>query len=127
MDVNDMDYKGEEIFLDKPRHLKYTIKGLKIIAKKYGSVVEAFNKMKTMNANFDTETMDDIVMLLHAGLIHEDEDLTIDRVENMLTMNNIPKIFAKIIEAFNGSMPQAEDGGSENTEGETIPALTSIK
>ena len=122
-DVDDLSYEGEQIKLDKLRHIKYTIKGLKLIAKKYGSVVKAFNGMKTLNPEFDTETMDKLVMLLHAGLIHEDANLSTDDVENMLTMGNLPVIFNKIIAAFSGSMPQTvgeetSDGGSESTEGE---------
>ena len=121
MDIDDMSYEGEEIKLDKIRHIKYTIKGLKIIAKKFGSVVKAFKDMETMNQDFDIETMDNLTLLLYAGLVHEDEKLTIDDVENMLTMANLPIAFNKIIIAFNGSTPEPkeDDGGSEGTEGET--------
>jgi len=122
MDKNDFGYEGEEIKLDKIRHIKYTIKGLKIISKKFGSVIEAFDGMKTMNQNFDTETMDNLVLLLHAGLIHEDSNLTVDAVENMLTIGNLPEIFQKIITSFSGSTPKSDtdDGGSEVTEGKSI-------
>ena len=120
MDIDDSSYDGEEIELDKIRHIKYTIKGLKIIARKHGSVVKAFNDMQKMNQDFDVETMDNITLLLHAGLVHEDPKLTIDDVENMLTMVNIPIAFTKIIVAFNGSTPQPsnETEVSETTEGE---------
>ena len=122
MDIDDMGYEGEEIKLGgKVRHIKYTIKGLKIIAKKHGSVVKAFNDMRKMNKDFDVEGMDNITLLLHAGLIHEDPKLTADDVENMLTVDNMFAIFNKIITAFNGSTPEPteDDGGSEGTEGET--------
>ena len=121
MDIDDMGYEGEEIKLDKIRHIKYTIKGLKIIAKKHGSVVKAFNDMQSMNQDFDVETMDNLTLLLHAGLVHEDPKLTQDDVENMLTMANIPIAFTKIITAFNGSTPKPkEDEVSEATKGETL-------
>ena len=122
MDIDDMGYEGEEIKLDKIRHIKYTVKGLKIIAKKFGSVVKAFNDMQKMNQEFDVQTMDNITLLLHAGLVHEDPKLTIDDVENMLTMVNIPIAFTKIIVAFNGSTPEPkENDDKENGEdaGET--------
>ena len=120
MDIDDMGYEGEEIKLDKIRHIKYTIKGLKVIAKKFGSVVKAFNDMQKMNQEFDVQTMDNITLLLHAGLVHEDPKLTIDDVENMLTMANIPIAFTKIIVAFNGSAPEPsnETEVSEIAEGE---------
>jgi len=121
MDVDDMSYEGEPINLDgKIRHIKYAIPGLKIIAKKFGSVVKGFKDMKTMNQDFDEETMDNLTLLLYAGLIHEDAKMTIDTVENMLTITNMPDVFQKIITAFNGSTPQPEENEvSENTEGET--------
>ena len=45
MDINNMDYLGEEIrFGGKTRHVLYAAKGLKMIAAKYGSVIAGFNK-----------------------------------------------------------------------------------
>lgn len=125
-DIDDMSYEGAEIKLDKIRHIKYTIKGLKLIAKKFGSVVKAFDQMKTMDQNFDIETMDNLVLLLHAGLIHEDAKLMADDVENMLTMNSLPTVFNKILEAFTGSMPQPKDGGSEGDPGESLSTSTGL-
>ena len=123
-DVDDLSYEGEPINLDRLRHIKYTIKGLKIIAKKHGSVIKAFNSMKTINQEFDVETMDNLTLLLHAGLVHEDAKLTQDDVENMLTITNMPEAFQGIMKAFNGSTPQPEeDEVSENTEGEQPSTL----
>lgn len=118
MDIDDMSYIGEPIKLDKVRHIKFTIKGLKLIAKKSGSVVKAFNDMQLMNKEFDVEGMDHLVLLLHAGLIHEDPTLTIENVENFLTMGNMTTIFTAIIRAFNGSMPEPAEGGSTDDLGE---------
>jgi hypothetical protein len=120
MDVNDMDYPGEEIKIGgKVRHIKYTIVGLKLIAKKHGSVVAAFNKMNDLNEDFDVDTMDHLVLLLHAGLVHESPELTANDVENMLTMTSLPIVFNKILAAFGGSTPQpTDDGGSEVNPGE---------
>lgn len=118
-DIDDLNYEGEPITLDRLRHIKYTIKGLKIIAKKYGSVVKAFSGMQNMNQDFDVETMDSLTLLLYAGLVHEDAKLTQDDVENMLTIGNMPDAFQKIITSFNGSTPQP----AENNEvsGDTNP------
>jgi len=123
-DKDDLSFQGSEIFLDKPRHIKFTVRGLKLIAKKYGSVVKAFNKLEKMNQEFDVETMDHLVLLLHAGLVHEDAKLTTDDVENLLTMNNLAAVFQKILEAFGGSMPQPEDGGSNDDPGELLSTST---
>jgi hypothetical protein len=124
-DINDMDYPGEEIKLDKIRHIKYTTRGLKLIAKKFGSVVKGFDQMKTMNPDFDTEMMDNLTLLLHAGLIHEDKELTADDVENMLTLDNMTPVFHKILKAFAGSTPQPEeDEVSQDEPGELKLTLT---
>ena len=106
MDRDDLSYEGEEIKLDKIRHIKYTIKGLKLLAKKFGSVAKAFEQMQTMNQKMDVDTMDNLTLLLQAGLIHEDNKLTADDIENWLTIENMPVIFGKIIQAFTGSTPQ---------------------
>jgi len=119
MDIDDMDYLGEEVRLGgKVRHIKFTIVGLKIIAKKHGSVVKAFKEMQTMNPEFDVEGMDHLVFLLHAGLIHEDPTLTIESVENFLGTNNMKIVFAAIIKSFNGSTPEPTEEGSTDDLGE---------
>ena len=119
MDIDDMGYEGEEIKLDKIRHIKYTIKGLKIIAKKHGSVVKAFSDMQKMDGSFTVETMDNLVVLLHAGLIHEDANLSAGDVENILTMNNMGTVFNAIITAFNGSTPEPKGNEVSEDVGET--------
>lgn len=125
-DIDDMDYPGEEIKLDKIRHIKYTIKGLKLLAKKFGSVAKAFEQMQLMNQEFDIETMDNLTLLLHAGLIHEDAKLTVDDVENLLNMDNMTSVFYKIMDAFTGSTPQAtEDEVNQDEPGE--PKSTSTE
>jgi len=119
MDIDDMDYPGEPVKLGgKVRHIKFTIVGLKIIAQKHGSVVKAFKQMQTMNKEFDVEGMDHLVMLLHAGLIHEEPELTIEDAENFLTIRNMKIVFAAIIKSFNGSTPEPAEGGSTDDLGE---------
>jgi len=118
MDIDDLGYIGEEIKIGgKIRHIRYAVVGLKILAKKYGSVVDAFEKMQTMNLRFDEKTMDDLTALLHAGLAHEDESLTPSDVERMLDIGNMKTAFNKILKSFTLSTPDAEEG-SEATAGE---------
>ena len=103
----DLDYEGEEIILGgKARHIRYSIKGLKIITKQIQGMVKAFNGMQTMDASLMAEAMDSMVTLLHAGLIHEDPKLMVGDVEDMLTMNNMPAVFNAVIRAFNSITPQ---------------------
>ena len=125
-DKDDMSYEGEPIQLNgKIRNIKYAVVGLKLLAKKYGSVIDAFDTMKAINPKFDEETMDNLTLLLHAGLIHEDPRLTIDDVEKLLTYNNMLTVFNIIIKAFNGSAPQPkDDGGSTDNAGEPVSTST---
>ena len=123
-DRDAMGYQGEEVQLDKIRHIKFTMRGLKIIAKKFGSVVGALKQMENINPDFDEEGMNHIAMLLQAGLVHEEKELTIDDVENMITFDNMTPIFQVIVRSLGGSIPEPKElGGSEGTEGET-QALT---
>lgn len=119
-DINNMDYAGEEIqFGGKTRHILFAATGLKLIAKKYGSVIDGFNKMRTMDPKFTEETIDDMVMLLQAGLIHEDDTLTPKQIESWLTIQNMNPLFNIMVAAFIMSAPEAKEG-SESNPGETL-------
>lgn len=121
-DIDDMEYQGEEIKMGgKVRHIKYTIKGLKVIAKAYGSVITAFRALQKFNPEFDVEGLDEVTTLLYAGLIHEDSKITVDAVENYLNLSNITDTIEKITVAFNGSM--ATDDEAEDEDG-TEPGET---
>lgn len=117
MDIDDMNYEGEEIKLDKVRHIKYTFKGMKFLAKKYGSVIDAMKKLEEIDHNITAEGIDDLTNLIYAGLIHEDKEITTDSVEDALDFNNIYPVISKITKAFYVSSPQPK-GGSEGTTGE---------
>jgi carbonic anhydrase len=117
MDIDDMEYQGEEIKIGgKTRHIRYAIVGLKLLAQKYGSVVDAFDKMQTMNLKFDEKTMDDLALLLYAGLVHEDEKLTLAAVENMADIGNMRQAFDKILNSFKQSTPEPEEAGKKSGE-----------
>ena len=111
MDIDNFDYKGEPVKLDKERHLKYTIAGMKLLAKKYGSVMEAFRRLQSIDELSEND-LDLIVDIAHAGLIHEDSKLTVAIVENLLDMRNMTGLTLKMIAAFNGSNSD-RDGDSE--------------
>lgn len=111
MDIDNFDYKGETVKLDKERHLKYTIAGMKLLAKKYGSVMEAFRKLQSIGELTDTE-LDLIVDIAHAGLIHEDPKIAVADVSNLLDMRNMTGLTLKMIAAFNGSNSD-RDGDNE--------------
>ena len=118
-DKDDLSYQGEAIKLDKVRHLKFTFRGMKLLAKKYGSVNAAMERISAMDSNMSADALDDLVNLVHAGLVHEDKSLTTEMVEDMLDFSVLYTIGDVILTAFMKSIPEpTADGGSEGTPGE---------
>ena len=113
-DINDFDYQGEEIKLDKIRHLKYTVKGLKILSKEFGSVTEAMAKLEQLNPAIDDETISNIVIFAYAGLLHEDKSITLDQIENMLDFNTLLEVMKTVPYAVLHSMPKPDEVSQDN-------------
>lgn len=108
MDKNDFSFNGEEIKLDKIRHLRLGIKGLKLLSKKFGSVEKAFKQFDKSN-DMDEDFLDILVAFLHACLVHEEQDITIEEVENLIDFPMITETFKKIANTLKGSMPQKNE------------------
>jgi hypothetical protein len=64
------------IKLDKERNLRYSIKSIKHIEQYFGCPVK--------NVDWENLTIDGLIAVIHAGLKHEDKDLTHDQVEDIL-------------------------------------------
>lgn len=82
--------------LDKVRNFRYGMKSLSLIEK----------KLKKPIAQIDMEqlTMEDAATVIWAGLVHEDKDLTPDKVMSLVDeYSNIPAIMAAMSEAFAGA------------------------
>jgi hypothetical protein len=124
-DINDFDYKGEEIKLDKIRHLKYTVKGLKILSSMFGSVTAAMTKLEQFNPEIDDETISNIITFAYAGLIHEDENITLDYIENMLDFSTLLEVMKAVPYAVLHSMPKSEEV-SNDTEGKRKLTSTAL-
>ena len=95
-----------EIELDKPRKLRFTLNALSEIEDKLGvsftEIGEVLKKPK----------MKDLLVVLWAGLIHEDEDLTIKEVGNMIDISDLEMVSEKLGEAFaaaTGEVNQKKD------------------
>jgi len=113
-DRDDMGYLGEKIKLGgKIRHIKYTIPGLKMLARHFGTVIDGLNAFKGFNPYFDEEGLDKLAKLTYAGLMHEDESLTLEAVENMIGPGSIIELPAKLMRALNESLPDVKEGGGK--------------
>jgi hypothetical protein len=113
-DKDDMGYAGETIRLGgKVRHIKYTIPGLKMLARPFGTVVDGLGAFEGFNQKFDEEGIDKLAKLLHAGLVHEDRELAFEVVEGMININNFQLLPMKLITALRGSQPSNKGGSGE--------------
>ena len=85
--------KPIEIELDKKRHLRYTLGSFAYLEETYGDIDKAFTKMEqgSMNA---------IIDIIYAGLIHEDANLTKHQVSHMIDISNMNEIVEQITKAM---------------------------
>lgn len=81
-----------KVELDKERTLRYTMNALAEIEDALGVPLAELQTVKM--------TMKNIRVILWAGLIHEDEDLTQLEVGNMVDLNNMEEVQTKVAEAF---------------------------
>jgi hypothetical protein len=113
-DKDDMGYTGEKIKLGgKMRRLKYPISGLKMLARHFGTVVDGLSAFKGFNTSFDEAGLDKLVKMTHAGLIHEDKELTLEDVENMIGPNAVIELPTKLMRALDESQPPAKESSGE--------------
>ena len=105
--IEDLCYEGEDITLKgKKRTLLYTNKGMKILARKFGTVMKGPNSLTEINSEMDEDTLDKVAILLHAGLVHEDPELTLDDVDNMINFGTMAYCIETITRAVEKSLPQ---------------------
>ena len=90
-----------EINLDKPRRLRYTINALVALEEKLGKPISAIDRTKIGIKEFR--------LLLWAGLIHEDPNLTEEKVGELMDEADINYIAEKINEAIQISLGMKGD------------------
>ena len=91
------------IELDKVRIIRYDRKALKKL--------EGYWNKKLSEFTFENLGVDDSVMLLHIGLQHEDETLTIEKTEELIDTfcPHLAKITEKCAQAFTVSILGPQD------------------
>ena len=78
--------------LDKERTLKFTLNSL-VYAEDLGVDIQAMGKNESVK-------LKDLRVLLFAGLMHEDKELTEVAVGDMITMDNMKNITSAMTQAF---------------------------
>lgn len=85
--------RGEvKIMLDKERTLKFTLNSL-VYAEENGVDLQNLGKEGSIK-------LKDLRTLLYAGLMHEDKDLTPEKVGEMIDFNNLEEITEALTKAF---------------------------
>lgn len=100
--------KGVTIILDRPRTLRY---GLNALAK-----VEDITGKNIMGLDLNNVSIKDLLAIIYAGLYHEDKELTVEKVGDLIDeYSNITEVAEKLGEAFteafgkgNGKTKQGE-------------------
>lgn len=80
--------------LDKMRNLRYGMKAISLIEKKFGKSIAKID--------MDNMTMEEIATFIWAGLVHEDKELTPDKVMELVdNFSTVQAVMEKVSEAMN--------------------------
>lgn len=92
------------IEMDKVRNFRYGMKALSIIEKKF--------KKPIAKVDLSNMTMEETAIIIWAGLVHEDKNLTVDKVMEIIDeKGNLQEVIAAMGEAFDNAF-----GGGEEKE-----------
>lgn len=99
------------IKLDIERQFKYGMRAISLVEKKF--------KKPISKVNLDDLTMEETAVVIWAGLVHEDKNLTSDRVMDIVDQySNLPEVMEVAAEALQGAFPSKEtEVESGNNEG----------
>ncbi len=93
------------IQLDKSRNFKYGMKAISLVEKKF--------KKPIMKVDMGGLTMEEMATIIWAGLVHEDKNLSVERVMDLIDdYSNVTAVFDIAGEALNkafvGDIPAEE-------------------
>lgn len=92
--------------LDKVRNFRYGMKAISIIEKKF--------KKPIAKVDFDNLTMEDTATIIWAGLVHEDKNLTTDKVMDLIDeKGNLQQVMQVMSEAMSAAFGGKEEGKNE--------------
>lgn len=95
------------IQLDKARNFKYGMKALSLIEKKL--------KKPVSKIDMDNLTMEDVAIIIWAGLVHEDKDLKPEKVMDLVDeYSDITTVMEAMGKAFQGVFDAKEDAEEKN-------------
>lgn len=96
-----------KIVLDKPRNFRFGMKAMSFIEKSFGK--------KITKIDFDDLTIEQTVTVLLAGFEHEDKELTVDKLMDIIDEHSsMDKVMAILAEALTDSFGSSEDEQIKN-------------
>ena len=97
--------------LDKMRNFRYGMRSLALIERTLGKPLARLD--------FNAITVDEIMTVVWAGLVHEDKDLTVERLYDIVDDNNIP--LNTIVDALQKAIGDAYGSPDEGVTEDTNP------
>lgn len=106
-----IDLKGKKIpiELDRTRYLIYDLNALAELEDRVGDLDSFFKSLNERVASGKGLSFKSLRLLLWAGLLSDDPDLTESTVGSFVYPGNLEEVTNKIIEAVNVSMPEVEE------------------
>lgn len=97
------------IKLDKSRNFKYGMKAISLIEKKF--------KKPIGKIDYENLTMEEAAILIWAGLVHEDNNLTPEKVMDLVDeYSNFREVIAEMMEAINKAFGLDEEEVKEKNK-----------
>lgn len=97
--------RGLRLELDRPRHLRFTLGALRRIEEASGIGIEQQAELAEWS-----RTLVGVTTMLWAGLVHEDPDLTLEQVYEIVDIQNFTQVRAAIDLAVGVAMPPPVEG-----------------
>jgi|SRR5262252_5858349 len=95
------------IILDRPRHLRLDNRAIfsaeKELSALWGKKVSLFTVLGSGELG-----LNDLSVLLWQGLRHEDPGLTLERVQDLMDMSDLPGLIEKVLASWNAATTPAE-------------------
>lgn len=120
--VRDIKYKPVQVVLSseadigRVRHIKYDLNAFAEIEEHYGSVDKALEALQDGSIRA-------LRLLLYAGLVHEDEELTPKAVGSLVSLKELKDLAPKLNEALMQAIPQdAEEGNLQDMQSQLSQA-----
>jgi hypothetical protein len=113
------------IDLDHRRHIRLDMQA---IFQAELAMCALWNKQVNILALFSEPlTLNDLAILLHQGLLHEDPNLLITEVQDLMTFDRLSVIMTAIFEAWNAATQPAttDEGGDTQADPLSFPGVPS--